>query len=114
MTSYPRPLSGIRDPDELRSIFDAVEPLTVGLEEEATLVDAETLRPVARAAEVVERLGGDARFKLELPAAQLEIVLPPTATVAESAVALDRARRELAAATDGIGRIAAAGVHPLA
>jgi carboxylate-amine ligase len=114
MTSYPTPLSGIRDPDELRSVFDAVEPLTVGLEEEAMLVDARSGEPVPRAADVVARLDGDHRFKLELPAAQLEIVLPPTATVAESAAALGRARRELAAAADGIGRLAAAGAHPLA
>ena len=95
-------------------MFDNVEPLTVGIEEEAVLADPGTLAPVPRATEVLERLGGDPRFKLELPAAQLEIVLGPTATVAESARALASARHELAAAAEPVGVLLAAGVHPLA
>ncbi len=114
MTSYPKPIDEILDAARLRAAFDAVEPLTVGLEEEAVLVDAATLAPLPRAGDVLERLDGDPRFKLELPAVQLEIVLPPAATVAESALALALARRDLAAAAEGIGRLAAAGAHPLA
>ncbi len=114
MASYPRPVSQTHDPAALRERFDGVSPLTVGLEEEAVLVDPETLLPLPRAAAVLERLGGDPRFKLELPAAQLEIVLGPTATVAESARALAIARRELAAAAEDVGRLLVAGAHPLA
>jgi carboxylate-amine ligase len=114
MASYPRHASETHDPAALRERFDAVEPLTVGIEEEAILVDPGTLAPLPRAAAVVERLGGDPRFKLELPAAQLEIVLPPTATVADSIRDLAAARRELAAAAEGTGVLLAAGAHPLA
>jgi carboxylate-amine ligase len=114
MASYPRHVPETHDPGALRAIFDAVEPLTVGLEEEAVLADPATLAPLSRATDVLERLGGDPRFKLELPAAQLEIVLPPTATVAESARELAKARRELAAAARPVGVLLAAGVHPLA
>jgi glutamate---cysteine ligase / carboxylate-amine ligase len=114
MASYPRPVPRTHDPAALRARFDDVSPLTVGLEEEAVLVDPATLLPLARAEAVLERLGGDPRFKLELPAAQLEIVLPPTATVGESARALAMARRELAAAAEDVGRLLVAGAHPLA
>ncbi len=114
MASYPGHVPETHDPAALRERFDAVEPLTVGIEEEAILVDSETLGPLPRATEVLERLDGDPRFKLELPAAQLEIVLPPTATVAESVRELALARRELAAAAEGTGRLLAAAAHPMA
>ena len=98
----------------LRAAFDAAGPMTVGLEEELMLLDAETLDLLPRAADVLERLDGDARFKPELPAAQLEIVLPPAATVGEATAALATARAELAAAASGIGVLAGAGAHPFA
>jgi glutamate---cysteine ligase / carboxylate-amine ligase len=101
------------DADDVRSTFEAVSPLTVGLEEEAMLLDAGSLDLLPRAAEVVSR-AADPRFKLELPAAQLEIVLPPTATVRESAAGLHAARHDLAAAAEGIGVLVAAGAHPFA
>ena len=113
MASYPATSHRMLDPAELRATFDAVPPLTLGLEEESMLVDEGSLHLLARAPEVIDRLDGDPRFKLELPASQLEIVLPPTATVAESARALAAARLELARAAEGIGRLAAAGAHPL-
>jgi glutamate---cysteine ligase / carboxylate-amine ligase len=97
----------------LAARFDDVAPLTVGLEEEAMLVDAGSLDLLPRAGEVVAR-AADPRFKLELPASQLEIVLPPTATVGESIAALKTARRDLCAAADGIGLVLAAGAHPFA
>jgi carboxylate-amine ligase len=56
----------------------------------------------------------DVRFKLEMPAAQLELSLPPARTVPEAIAALARARRDLAAAAAPVGRLAAAGVHPFA
>jgi glutamate---cysteine ligase / carboxylate-amine ligase len=88
--------------------------MTVGLEEELMLLDPQTLDLTPRAAEVLERVEGDPRFKPELPAAQLEIVLPPAATVGEAIAALRSARADLAAAADGIGVLAGAGTHPFA
>jgi glutamate---cysteine ligase / carboxylate-amine ligase len=98
----------------LRAAFDAAAPTTVGLEEELMLLDPETLDLTPRAADVLERTGGDPRFKPELPAAQLEIVLPPAASVAEAAAALKTARADLADAASGIGVLAGAGAHPFA
>ncbi len=64
--------------EELRARFDAPDALGYGLEEELFLVDHETLDELPRAREVHERTEGDPRFKLELMAAQLEIVTPPS------------------------------------
>lgn len=108
MTSYP-PTA-----DELRAAFDAPTPFTVGVEEELLLLDPETLDLAPRAREVLESTRGDRRFKLELPAAQLEIVLPPFRTVGEVTGSLAAARSRLSAAADGLVRPAAAGVHPFA
>jgi carboxylate-amine ligase len=53
-------------------------------------------------------------LKAELPAAHLEIVTPPFASLPEAVDALAAGRRDLAAACAGIGRPAAAGMHPFA
>jgi glutamate---cysteine ligase / carboxylate-amine ligase len=108
MTSEPTPTAA-----DLRTAFDAPEPLTVGLEEELMLLHPETLDLLPRAAEVVEP-AGDPRFKLEMPAAQLELSLPPARSVPEAIAALGAARRDLASAAEPVGRLAAAGVHPFA
>src|SRR3954463_239123 len=102
------------DARTLRATFDAAEPLTVGIEEELMLLDPEThdLAPVAP--QVLERLGGDKRFKLELPAGQLEIALPPARSVTELGSQLAAARRELVAASEGLAVLAGAGLHPFA
>ena len=68
---------------ELRAAFDAPAPLTVGLEEELMLLDPETLDLLPRAREVIDA-AADPRFKLELPAAQLELSLPPAQTACRS------------------------------
>ena len=70
------------------------------------------LRPVA--ADVLARLEGDARFKAELPASQLEIVVEPSPDTAAALDALRRGRIDLAAATDGLALPAVTGVHPFA
>jgi carboxylate-amine ligase len=99
---------------DLRAAFDAAVDGTVGLEEELMLLDAGTLDLAPRAAEVIAGLGGDARFKLEMPAAQLEIVTAPHTTVAAAVRELARSRADLAAAAgDGL-RVAGAGAHPFA
>jgi carboxylate-amine ligase len=98
--------------DELRARFDEATPYLVGLEDELMLMDPESLELADRAHEVLERLRGDARFKPELPASQIEIMIAPHALVTDSARALIDARRELAGATDGLVALAAAGAHP--
>jgi len=98
--------------DELRAAFDGGSPYAVGLEDEVMLLDPESLELVPLAREMMGLLAGDARFKLELPASQLEIVTPPFATVQEAAAALSAARRTLAQRTSEHVCLAACGVHP--
>ena len=70
----------------------------IGIEEELFLLDAETLDLLPqRARGGRARPSGDPRFKLELPAAQLEIVTPPCPDVASAVASLAAARRDLAA-----------------
>ncbi len=103
------------DGDRLAAAFEAVEPFTVGLEEEVMLLDPETLDLSERAPELLARLAdGPSPFKLELPASQLELVSPPRRTVAEAAADLAVARRELIEVAAGVARPAAAGYHPFA
>ena len=69
------------DATDLRALFDAPAPMTVGLEEEVVLLDAETLDLAPRGAELLAAAGPGAPFKLEMPAAQLELASVPRATV---------------------------------
>jgi carboxylate-amine ligase len=105
LTGDPLPSRAVRD------AFEQATPFTVGLEEELMLLEAGTLDLAPRAAEVLEALRGDPRFKLEMPAAQLEIVTAPHGTVAEAAHELASAR---AALTTAGFRLAGAGAHPFA
>jgi glutamate---cysteine ligase / carboxylate-amine ligase len=102
------------DLDALRAAFAHERAFTVGIEEELMLLHPESLDLEPRAADVLGRCRDDERFRQELPAAQLEIVLPPGETVADGAAALADARRALRRAADGIGVLAGAGVHPFA
>jgi carboxylate-amine ligase len=99
--------------DEIRAVLDAVEPLTVGLEEEAFLLDPETLGLAPVGAQVLAR-SDDPRLKLELPAAQLEVVTPPARDVPAAIADLAAGRQALAAAAEGLARPAGGGVHPFA
>jgi glutamate---cysteine ligase / carboxylate-amine ligase len=98
--------------DEIRAVFDAPEALTVGLEEEAMLLDPGTLdlAPVAEAVVAA----ADGAVKRELPAAQVEIATAPARDVPEAVAALAAGRRALTAAAEGVARPAVAGVHPFA
>jgi glutamate---cysteine ligase / carboxylate-amine ligase len=96
----------------LRARFDGAPPFTIGIEDEVMVLDPDTLELAPRAPEVLSRLGDDPRYKLELPAAQLEILVEPTATVPAAAQALLEARRDLATRVDGAVRFGSAGVHP--
>jgi len=101
-------------PADLRAAFDAVEPFTVGIEEEVMLLDPVTLDLAPCAEEVLARLHGDARFSRELPAAQVEIATAPTAHASDALAQLAAARADLIAACDGVALPAAAAVHPFA
>src|SRR3954447_19985166 len=96
--------------DELRARFDAQQTMTVGLEEEVMILDPDAYGLVAAADDVLEAVAGDARFKRELPAAQVELVAPPAATVRDGAAELLAARRALVAAVGGRFAFGAAGV----
>jgi len=96
----------------LRAAFEAAEAYTVGLEDEVMLLDPDTFELVPRATRALERMDGDNRFKLELPASQLEITTPVTQRAGEAARMLLEARVELVQRCNGIARLAAAAVHP--
>jgi carboxylate-amine ligase len=108
--AYPTTLT----PEALRAAFAAPSEMTVGIEEELMLLDARTLDLAPRAHEVLAATGGDLRFKPELPAAQLEIAVPPAASVPAAAAALARARADIAAVAAPDARLAGAGAHPFA
>lgn len=93
-------------------MFDAVQPLTVGLEEEVMLLEPRTLELLESAPAVLERLPADGRFKLEMPASQLELLTAPRSHVPGAIADLRSARRALLDAVDGLAQPAAAGVHP--
>lgn len=99
-------------PSSLRAAFDRAPPYTVGIEDEVMLLAPDTLELAACAPQALALLDGDRRFKLELPASQVEIVTPIAALVEDAAGALLEARRKLAARTESIARLASAGVHP--
>ena len=107
-------LSGVEWPANTSTAFEVGAPMTIGLEEELMVLDADTLDLAPRAAALLDRAAGDPRFKPELPAAQLEIVVPPAHTVAAAAAALGEARAVLAALAGEDALLAGAGVHPFA
>ncbi|MEA2288816.1 MAG: glutamate---cysteine ligase / carboxylate-amine ligase [Solirubrobacteraceae bacterium] len=100
--------------EALRAAFEEPSAMTVGIEEELMLLDARSLDLAPRAPQVLAATGGDPRFKPELPAAQLEIAVPPASTVPEAAAALAVARADLARAAAPDAVLAGAGAHPFA
>lgn len=76
------------------------------------LLDPQDFELVARATEVLALLDGDPRFKLEMPASQIEIVTPASPSLEGAMTSLRDARRALAERASGLVRLAAAGVHP--
>jgi carboxylate-amine ligase len=125
MTIVPSPVGGFPAREEAKltaaprweagaifAAFEQPEPLTVGLEEEVFLIDGDSLDLAPAALEVLGRLGADARFKSELPAAQIEIITPPCRRVGEAVAVIEDARAALVRAC-GVGvRPMCAGVHP--
>ncbi|HEY1521703.1 MAG TPA: YbdK family carboxylate-amine ligase [Solirubrobacteraceae bacterium] len=97
---------------ELQARFGLRPTCTVGIEEEVMLLDPDTLALTHRAMDVAEMVQGDPRFKLELPASQLEIITPPGPSVQAAAAALLEARQALVAAAGDAVSFAVAGAHP--
>ncbi len=89
------PATDALDPAAIAASFEAVRPLTIGLEEEAFLLDRDSLQLVPRAQELLARAPSDARLKAELPAAQIEIVTPPSPTAADAVALLADGRAAL-------------------
>ncbi len=104
----PEPL----DAAGLREAFERARPYTVGIEDEVMLLDPETLELAPVAPELLRRIGDDERFKLELPASQLEILAPVSTDVSVVGAGLLDARQAAVAAADGLAVLASAGVHP--
>ena len=102
------------DAASLRAAFGGDGPFTVGVEEELMTLDPDTLDLAPVAAAVIEAASADGLVKGELPAAQLETVTAPAATVAEVAAQLAERRRLVARACAGIATPAAGAVHPFA
>jgi glutamate---cysteine ligase / carboxylate-amine ligase len=98
--------------DDLAATFDAPAAFTVGVEEEIMLLDPRTLELSDCAPALMERLGDDPGFKLELPASQLELTTPPRRDVPSALRDLGSGRAKLLEACEGLARPAAAGVHP--
>lgn len=98
--------------DALRATFDRPAAYTVGVEDEVMLLAPDSLALSAKAPEVLERLAADPRFKLELPASQVEITPRNAMHVADVIRDLLDARRVLVERSDGVARPAAAGSHP--
>lgn len=99
--------------EALRELFGRAEETTFGIEEELMALDPETLDLAPVAPRLLEGLA-DGRFKLELPASQLEIVTEPHRTIGAAVEELLGARLALAAAVGADARLAAAGAHPFA
>jgi carboxylate-amine ligase len=100
--------------ESIAASFERVPPLTIGLEEEVFLLDPESLDLAPCALEVLAGLGADPRFKPELPAAQIEILTPPSRCVADAVGVLADGRAALAAFCKDRVWPMAAGVHPFA
>jgi carboxylate-amine ligase len=114
VTTPPQPPTPPPDADQVRAIFDAPAPFTIGIEEELMLLDPETLDLAPVGEQLKARVPDDGRFKVEMPAAQFEIASPPLRDAAHAAEFLRTARQDLAEAAQGIAKLACAGVHPFA
>jgi carboxylate-amine ligase len=98
--------------------FGASPPLSIGVEEEVMILDAETLAPAGAVDVLVagaEGLDLPGRLKTELHASVVELNTNVCTSVDEAVDALRELRRAAAAIASGHGlAIAAAGAHPTA
>ncbi|MGZ4386517.1 MAG: carboxylate-amine ligase [Gaiellaceae bacterium] len=100
--------------EELLHCFREVSPLTIGIEEEILVVDAETLNPSPSAERLLAALAFEQGFAPEFRAAQIELATPVCTSVAQAASCLRDLRRELAACAPPDVAFLAAGAHPRA
>ncbi len=98
----------------LRATFDAAEPLTVGHRGGAHAARSGDARPRAGRAGSSNSSKATSASSSSSRRPQLEIALPPARSVPELATQLAAARREAAAAAEGIALLAGAGLHPFA
>jgi glutamate---cysteine ligase / carboxylate-amine ligase len=98
--------------------FGESDPLSIGVEEEVMLLDAESLAPVAGIRELLAAVDGaelPGRLKTELHASVVELNTDICGSVETAVEALARLRATAAEALERQGRrLAAAGSHPFA
>jgi carboxylate-amine ligase len=94
--------------------FGGLSPLTIGIEEELLLVDAETLEPCPVAEPLLADLGFGPRFTPEFRACQIELNTPVCSSVREAAAAVAELRGELLAHAGRGVALLAVGAHPFA
>jgi carboxylate-amine ligase len=100
--------------EQCRAAFDAVEPFTIGVEEELMLVSPATLDLEPANQLALDALDDPQTYRPELRASQLEIVTPVLRTAEDVYDALAHARRRLTDATRDRVRLLACGTHPFA
>ncbi len=105
---WPSPITG----ESLAARFEGSRPLTFGVEEEIMALDPVTLDLLPEGPRLIDGL--DQRFKLELPASQLEIATYPSPRIDGLADELMECRKMLTGHLRERARLAAAGVHPFA
>ena len=97
---------------DIRAVFDAASELTVGVEEELTLVDPQTLGQAPAVDRVLVLATGDPRFVRELKNTQIELVTPVAGNAHGAALLAARARIELADRIGGELHLLASGAYP--
>jgi carboxylate-amine ligase len=110
----PRPAWRPSEPltaEACRAAFDAVEPYTIGLEEELMVVAPDTLE-LSNAGASLVALADDERIRPELRASQVELVTPVCHTAVEACAHLAELRHRVAEVAAGSALLAAAGTHP--
>jgi carboxylate-amine ligase len=101
--------------EEMAEKAESHDLLTLGVEEEYLLFDADEPRAVEAVEEVFEQVPEELRdvVQHEFARTQIEVASPPQLELPEMAAALRRLRRELAGAAGRVGaRLVAAGVSP--
>jgi len=90
------PKAAAQTANDIRAVFDGASDLTVGIEEELTLVDPQTLAQAPAVDRVLELAGGDLRFVRELKNTQVELVTPVAGNALGAALLAARAGTDLA------------------
>jgi glutamate---cysteine ligase / carboxylate-amine ligase len=93
-------------------MFDGASELTVGIEEEVTLVDPVTLAQAPAVDRVLELVDGDPRFVRELKNTQIELVTPVAGNALGAALHAARNRVDLAMRTGDEVSLLASGTYP--